>query len=368
MRVGTVLEVTLRILRRRWVDMLVLAFLFVGPGALLTAAVGARFDSVALDILPGIDEDLFEGGPLLTGAELERLGGSALAYAAATILAGLLSSIGAVGFAALALNDEADRPSDLRATLLTSLRRAPSVLAFALVTTVAVVGIALAGLAGISAVLTAFSNGALARGGPGVFMALVIGVALVVGLVYLTLRWAMAYPVMAIEPAGWRVALVRSWQLASEHVLRILVIVLTGGLATVVLAALVSQLLAVALVELLAVPAGLDPTIADALAIALATVLLAPLLPVLLAVLYLDLQVRHDGEPWQVGQDEELPVGPATGHLGGDASDEGPKRSSNQAASAVRVSATDELVPSTRSGGGGGASSGRRKRISPFAP
>jgi hypothetical protein len=295
MRIGMIIELSLRLIRRHWPTMLVLALLFAGPGALLTAATGVRFNSIALDVLPGIDEGMLEDAPLLTAAEVQRLGEAFLAYAVATIVAGLLGSIGAVGFSAVVVADRRGRRSDLREALLTSLRRAPSVLAFVLLTSVVMVSIAVVGMAAMTLTVTLFSSGPIQRGGPGVFMALVIGVALVVALVYLTMRWALAFPLMVIEDAGWRVALLRSWQLANDNVWRILVVVLFGALATVFVAALISQLLAIVLVDVVAVGVGLDATVAESIVIAFGTVLLAPFAAVLLAVLTLDLRRRGDG-------------------------------------------------------------------------
>ena len=182
----------------------------------------------------------------------------------------------------------ADRgsPSDLGAALRTSLRRTPAVLVFMVVTGAIVGGLSLAALLTMSLAVSLLSPGPVSRGGPGVFLALVIGVALVVALAWLTVRWALTYPVLAVEPVGWRGALARSWQLSREHVWRIFAIVLAGSLVTVVVAALVSQLAAILLVDVLAAPTGIDPDVAETLALALGTVLLAPLSPLLLAASY----------------------------------------------------------------------------------
>lgn len=310
MRIGMVIEVALRILRRHWASVLALALLFAGPAALLTAATGMRFNSVALDIFPGIREGLLDDAPLLTAAQVERLAGALGAYLAATLVAGVLGSIGAVAFGAVVLADYSGRRSELGEALRTCLRRTPSVLAFVLVTTILVVSMAIAALVAMSLALSLSSTGAIERGGPGVFMALVIAVALVVAIAYLTVRWAMAFPAMAIEDAGWRVALARSWYLSGDNVWRVFVVVLVGGLATVFVAALISQLLAVVIVDLLAVPAGLDSTVAESVAIALGTVLLAPLSPVLLAVLCLDLRVRRDVPGTVAVEDGRAPTEP----------------------------------------------------------
>jgi len=116
----------------------------------------------------------------------------------------------------------------------------------------------------------------------------------VLAVVYLSVRWALAFPLMAIEGSGWRAALSRSWFLSGDNVWRTLFVAAFGGIATVLGAALVSQLLAIVIVDILAASAGMDLAVAESLTIAAGTVLLAPLSPVLLAVLCLDLMVRRD--------------------------------------------------------------------------
>jgi membrane-anchored glycerophosphoryl diester phosphodiesterase (GDPDase) len=134
----------------------------------------------------------------------------------------------------------------------------------------------------------------LDQGGPGVFVSLIVVVIVVIAIVYLTMRWAPALPVMANEGAGWRQAMTRSWHLSGGNVWRIFGVVAFALLATAVLAAFVGQLLALLLVDVIGAALGLDPVVAESIALALATVLLASLAPVLTAVLYFDLRVRRD--------------------------------------------------------------------------
>ena len=291
-----VIEVALRILRRHWANALVLALLFVGPGALLTAASGTRFNSVALDVFPGVSEGTLDDAATLTAGQLERLVGALIAYLGATIVAGVLGSIGALGFSTIVDADYHGRPSDLGEALRTALRKAPSALAFILLTTLIIIGIAITALVAMLGVLTLFSTGSLQQGGPGVFISLIIVVALVVGVVYLSLRWAMAYPVMAVEDARWRAALTRTWHLSGDNLGRILFVLAFGTILTLFASALIAQLLALVLVDVVAASVGLDPTIAETVVIAIGAVLLAPVLPILTAVLYFDLRVRRDDE------------------------------------------------------------------------
>lgn len=294
MRVGTILETALARLRRRWRVVLLLALAFAGPAALFTATAGIRFNEVALDVFPGLSEGITSDAPLLTASQLERLGGAFLQYAVATLLAGVLGSLGAVALAFAVLDRERPPSQAIGAAVRTALRRALSVLTFMLITSAVIIGLLLVGLMAMGSAIAILSSGPISRGGPGVFVALVVGVALVVTVAWLTMRWAPAYPVMAMEDAGWRVALRRSWQLSAGNAWRIGFVVILGALLTALGAAVVSQFLAILVVDLLAGAMGFDAMVAESLVAALGSVLLAPLLPALLAVLYVDLRARHE--------------------------------------------------------------------------
>ncbi len=291
---GAILEAASVRLRRHWRVALLLALAFAGPGALFTAAAGVRFNSVVLDVFPGLSEGLVADVPLLTTSQVERLGGAFLAYLAAALVAGVLGSVGAVALTVAVLDRERPWGEALGASVRVALGRTASVLAFMLVTSAIVVGLLVAGLLVMTSAVTVLSSGPISRGGPGVFLALVVGVATAVALAWLTMRWAPAYPVMAMEGAGWRVALRRSWQLSAGNTWRIAFVVILGALLTALGAAVISQLLAVVVVDLLAGAVGLDAAVAETFVAAIGSVLLAPLSPALLAVLYLDLRARHD--------------------------------------------------------------------------
>jgi hypothetical protein len=173
-----------------------------------------------------------------------------------------------------------------RDALLTALRRTGDVLVFMLVTGAIVAGLSIAALLAMTLSALVLTSGPLSRGGPGVFLAIVIGVAAVVMLAYLSVRWALAYPVLAVEVGGWRSALVRSWRLSTDGLWRLFLVIVTGTLTSAFIAAFMAQLAAVVLVDLLAIPAGLDPVVGEIVALALGSVLLAPLMPVLLATAY----------------------------------------------------------------------------------
>ena len=293
MPLGMILDVTIAAMRWHWRSILVLALLFAGPAALLVAAVNTRVDAAVLDILPGIEDGGVLELPVITTAQAERLMSAVLGSLMAGLVAGAIGSIGAVAVAAALLSGVRRWPVTLRAALATALRRTPSVVAYMLVTSAAIVAIGVAGMATAGLAITALSSGPLTEGGPGVFAALIVLVGMAVAIIALTLRWAVAYPVMVAEGAGWRTAMRRSWELSAESSWRILTILLFGLLVTMLGGAALTQLLAVPLADGLATTLGIDVVLAQAVVSAVVSLLLWPLMPALATILYLDLAARR---------------------------------------------------------------------------
>jgi hypothetical protein len=294
MGVGQLLDTVARRIVACWRTLLALALVFAGPAAILTAAAGMRLNEVLLEVMPDIADGIVPAAPLLTVAEFERLSGALVALGLATLVAGALGSIGAVGTSAVIAAPRPDASGRFGDAMRLALRKAPSVLVFMVVTSAVVLATVASGVAlmGLSAAL---SGTPLTAGGAAAFAALVVGVAGVLLIIYLTLRWAVAYPVMALEGAGWRAALQRSWELSADNVWRIAAIVLASALVTLVGTAAAAQLLSVVLVDIVGAALGLDRVLVESLVTAGVTVLLAPVVPAALAVLYVDLRVRRGG-------------------------------------------------------------------------
>ena len=294
MTLGEVFDVGTRILRRHWVVLLLTALLFSGPGALLSSATALRFTEVFIDLFPEFEEGvLVDTDRFFTTAELERAIDALLPFLGASLLAGVLGSIGALAFSATVAEDYHARQARVGTVVRASLERAPSALVFMLVTGLLIVGLLVLGLLGMSVATIILPAGG-GGGGPGVFLALIIGVALVVALVYLTMRWAPAYPVMVEERAGWREALRRSWHLSADNVLRILLVSLLIALITAIVSSVLGAIFEALLGGFLAPALGLDEMVASTIALALASVVVAPAMAVYTAVLYFDLRARRD--------------------------------------------------------------------------
>ena len=297
MRLGQVFEVGRRILVRHWSVLLLIALLFTGPGALLSSATALRFTDVAIDLFPDLESGTIDTELRLSTAELDRLLGSLWPFLGASLLAGVLGSIGALAFSATVADDYHARPAAIGSVLRASLRRTPSALMFMLVTGLLILGLTVVGLLGMSAatlVLPVASGGA---GGLGVFAALIIAVALAVALVYVTMRWAPAYTAMVEEDAGWRQALRRSWHLSGDNVLRIFALSAVVAIITGLLSSLLGAVFDTLITTVVGPPLGLDPLVGSTIALAMAAVIVAPAMPVFTAVLFFDLRIRRDPPP-----------------------------------------------------------------------
>lgn len=293
MRLGQVFEVGRRILVRHWGVLLLVSLLFVGPGALLSSATGARFTDEAMAVFPELSEGTLDAEIRLSQAQLDRLVEALLPFLGASLLAGVLGSIGALAFSAAVADDYHARPAEAGRVVRAAVERTPSALMFMLVTGLLVVGLVVSGLLGMSLATLVLPGNSSGVGGPGTFVALIVGVALVVALVYLTMRWAPAYTSMVEERTGWREALARSWQLSGDNVLRILAVSLVVALVTWLLSLLLGTLLD-AVLGILGVALELDPLVASTISLAIAAVIVGPILPVLMAVLFFDLRARRD--------------------------------------------------------------------------
>jgi hypothetical protein len=295
MSLSTVFDVGTRILRRHWSVLLLLALLFVGPGALLSSATALRFSEVFIDVFPELQDGvLVDSGRGLSPSELERVIDAVMPFLGASLLAGVLGSIGALGFSATVAEDYHARPAETGTVLRTSLRRTPSALVFMLVTGLLITGLIVVGLVSMSVVTLILPAASVGGGGPGVFIALIIAVALAVALVYLTMRWAPAFPSMVEEGVGWREALRRSWHLSGDNVLRIFVVSIVVALVTAMVSSVLGALFDALLTGFVGPALGLDELVTSTVALAVASVIVAPAMAVFTAVLYFDLRARRD--------------------------------------------------------------------------
>ena len=295
MPLGAVVEAGVRILRSRVGVLLALSLLVVGPGVLLTATVELRFTDVMADLVP-VDA---EGRPtlqtpVLSQEDIDRVIAAAIGFFGASAVAGLLGAIAGLGFSAIVGAALRGQRLLLGEALRACLRRALTALGVVLVTTLVTIGIIALGVV-LAIIFVVVGGGVASQGGPGVFGALVVGVATVLAVVYLTVRWSMALPVAILEDLGTRHSLSRTWELTADNVWRTFAVVAGATLVTLVFGAFVAQILSLLLVNVLARTLGLDEGLAATVAGALASIAVAPIAAVLIAVLYHDLRARQEG-------------------------------------------------------------------------
>ena len=110
-----------------------------------------------------------------------------------------------------------DAPAGAAATV--GLRRALTVFATLILSTLGTLALLLVGIGLAAAALVALPP-AQGGGGLGVFAALVVGVGLTVAVTYLTVRWCLAVIVVGLEGTGPVSALRRSWHLTGDNMWR----------------------------------------------------------------------------------------------------------------------------------------------------
>jgi hypothetical protein len=292
MTVGSVLEVGVGIMRRQLWVLLALAFVFQGPAALLTSAAGLFLADAFLEVFPGLATGEAPTRLELSASEQARLLEASALLLGATALGGVMGSITALSHTAIVAADHDGRRTTFREAAVLALRRAVVGFGVVIVSTLVILGVAALAVGAAIALLVVMPPPP-GGGGPGVFLALVVAVAAFLAIVVLTVRWTAAIPVAALEAGGPLRALARSWRLTAGHGWRTLAVLVIGGLGASIVGALIGQVLAIVVVDVVA--ARMDALVAGELVVGLlASVLVAPIVPVIVAVLYHDLRLRRD--------------------------------------------------------------------------
>ncbi len=290
-----VFEVAGRIIRRHAGPLLAVSALFQLPSSLVDAAAQQRLGGALAPLVAGLDSDaprFLEPTRAQAQAILEAL----LVVVGTSVIGTLLGALATLAFTTAVLTDYQGRVPTLGAMVSVALRRALPALAAGLVASLALLGVVVGAVALTTGALTALPTPAGGTGGPGVFLALVIGVSAVVLAVVVIVRLALPAAVLAGEPVGPIEALRRSWSLTAGHTWRAFAVLGIMALVMTIIGTTLLEVLAAILTEGLARGVGLADA-SDALLSGLVSTLLAPVGGVVLAVLYLDLRVRHDG--WQ---------------------------------------------------------------------
>jgi len=298
---SSVFEIGARILRRHWAVLLSISFVFGLPGALLSAASSVPFGTTLADILP---QGEATAPIVISDAQAQDLATGLLIATAGSLIAGVLAVICAIGFARVVQQDYHSGRVTLRDAATQTLRRALPALGTAFLAAFATLGLLALGTVGVVAMLTALAPDGPSGGGIGVFLAILVGVACFFAVVVVSVRWALAASIVAIEPVGPMAALRRSWHLTRDATWRTFLALLLVNLVVGILGTIVSQVLAIVIVDLLADPAGVA-VVGETLVSMLVTVLFAPVSTVVMTVFLYDQMVRRDG--WDLPAPGTLP-------------------------------------------------------------
>jgi hypothetical protein len=298
MAVFPLLEVAGRIIRRHGLPLLAISALFQLPSSLVDAWAQQQVGHALSPIVVGFDTDT----PRIltpTPAQSQTIIESLVTFMGSSILGALLGALATLAFTTAVLADYHGRQANVRDMVGVALRRALPALAAGLLAALALLGVVVGGvlLAGGAMTLLPADGG---TGGPGAFVAIVVGVSAFVLAVVVIVRLGFSAAVLAAEPGGPIQALRRSWHLTIDNTWRAFAVLALVTIAMTIVGSTLLELLAIVITDGLAAGVGLAD-VSDALISALVSTLLAPVGGVVLAVLYLDLRVRRDG--WQPGSD-----------------------------------------------------------------
>jgi membrane-anchored glycerophosphoryl diester phosphodiesterase (GDPDase) len=162
------------------------------------------------------------------------------------------------------------------------------------------------------------SNGRFVPG-PGVFAWLLVFVATIAALLFVSVRWALTIPAIVVEGSGAMDALRRSWHLVSGSSWRVLGYVIAFSFVVGVIGALRTLPLVIFSIATSAQSGSFVPNPTVTLVIAFITTLvgtvLAPLVSIAMLLLYFDLRFRAGEQIPQPGRPSsatEMPPGPPT--------------------------------------------------------
>lgn len=291
MTIGSIFSVTVGILRTTFRTLLVLSLLLLGPAYAILAIFNAR--------IAELSARLSSAGSLAqpNSVRVEGLGELVLWTLVVFVLSFISGALASIAFSRVVADRYVHKVPSVRVALSTARDRFLPGIGTSLLYVLALIGLALLAAAIVAGVWIA--TGAGSEGGLGAFLAIVTGVGFGVAFLVLTIRWALAQVIVALEPVRPRQALVRSWRLTSSAGWRTFGILVCVGLIGAVIGVIVSlvggRLIVGTLMELS--PSG--QLFVDAVLSSVAAIFIAPIGSVALAVFYLDL--RTSRESWTTG-------------------------------------------------------------------
>jgi hypothetical protein len=304
---GDLFVIVPRVYRRAAMVLLGLAVVFLLPVYLVLAVVQAWMIST-------VSELALQPAGRVTFAEVQDILGAALVSILVSFAVGLLAVVAGGAFVRASARMYIEGHASFRDAAVTAVHRSVSLVGATILTALAMLAVLLAGLLVIALLFMVLAQGTVSpQGGPAVFVALVIGVALVVAVVTLTVRWSFVGPAIMVEGLGAMAALGRSWRLTAGSIWRTFGIILIFGLIVALFQAILAQVLALMTDQVLGF-ATFGSLLVSSLIGGLVSLPFAPVVPLALTVLYFDLRVRREAFDVLPAQPPaEAPPGPPAG-------------------------------------------------------
>jgi hypothetical protein len=304
---GDMLIIVPRVYRRAAPVLLGLAAVFLLPVYVVLAVIQVSMLSTVLELS-------LQPAGLFTAADLQQLLGTVLVSILVGFIVGLLAVVAAGAFVRASARMYLEGHASFRDAAATAVQRSISLVGATFLSALAMLAVIFVGLLAIALLLGVLARGTVAsQGGPAVFVAFVIGVALFVAVVTISVRWSFVGPAIMVEGLGAMAALGRSWRLTAGSIWRTFGIVLIFGLLVALFQAVIAQVLTLMTGQVLGI-ASFEALLISTAAGSLVSLPFAPVVPLALTVLYFDLRVRREAFDVLPAQPPgEPPVGPPAG-------------------------------------------------------
>jgi len=294
-----IFELMFRLFRSGWRRYVGISLLVAIPVAILLGVTTYFTSSEELDWLGQFQA-------LLLGQTTQLPTSAALIALAVGLIVGAVAAIATfVAEAAvtrLASETFFGRPASAGSAVRYSLGRLLTLTGAYLLTFLASLAIAFAGILVASFLFLLTASGGQITPGPSVFLGLLVFVAAFAFLIFISIRWSLVVPVIVLEEVGAITALRRSWQIVSGSTWRVLGYILVFGIVfgligfifTFALTAMVNP----ASLSVRTASAAMDPSRLAIISFgtAIISAVLAPFTAIGMMLLYLDLRWRR-GEP-----------------------------------------------------------------------
>ncbi len=289
MTLGRIVEVTFTLIRRHARVLIPLYAVVDLPLYVLTTIAS---DAFVADLTRAVGPGGLAEPAAISAEEAAILLPGFLQVMATTLLLGVVSAIGAGAIAIAVREALEDRPPRFLAALGGAVRRSVALIGSSLIALAATVALLAVGF-GMLVLLGIASGGPALTPGGGVttFLALIVAIAIAVGIVALQVRWTFQFAAATLDGQGAVSTLRRSWRVTRGSAWRVFGVTLLFVFMTFVLGSLVVELGA----AIAAGPVSGDAAVAGGISLvagAIASSVIGVVVPVALTVMYLDLRSR----------------------------------------------------------------------------